>query len=117
MDSRPTAPGQFTVKADEEIAFFGPHGLVVPRKGKSAEVAGVPRNVRCGSIRYNGSRCEGACQALNSDLLTAQEINVSRLCRREGEGLKLNAAEPQDRSALPRCKNIKPWNRGTKRDR
>ena len=69
MDSRPAAPGQFIMKADEKIAFSGPHGLVVSRLGKGAEVADVPWNIRRASIRYNDSRRKGVCQALNSDLL------------------------------------------------
>jgi hypothetical protein len=59
------AQGQFTVKADEKIAFSGPYGLVVSRLGKGAEVAKVPWNIRCESIRYNDSRLTGVCQALN----------------------------------------------------
>ncbi len=56
------------MKADEKITFSGPHGLVVARIGKVAEVADVPWNIRGGSIRYNGSRRKGVCQALISDL-------------------------------------------------
>ncbi|MGA9055336.1 MAG: hypothetical protein WB763_02375 [Terriglobia bacterium] len=63
MDSRPAAPRQFTVNADEKIAFSGPHGLVVTMTGKGAEVANVPWNFRWGSIRYNNSRLTGVCQA------------------------------------------------------
>jgi hypothetical protein len=65
MDSRPAAPRQFTVKADERFAFSGPHGLIVSRIGKGAEVADVPLNIRSGSIRYNNSPLTGVCQALN----------------------------------------------------
>jgi hypothetical protein len=65
MDSRPAAPRQFTVNADEKIVFSGQHGLVVTMTGKGAEVANVPWNIRCGSIRYNCSRRKEVCQALN----------------------------------------------------
>jgi len=65
MDSRPVEPSQFTVKADEQIAFSGPHGLVVSRLGKGAEAAKVPWNIRCEIIRYNNSPLRGVCQALN----------------------------------------------------
>lgn len=81
MDSQPAAPGQFTVKADEKIAFSAPHGLVDARVGKSAEVADVSWNIRCRSIRYNSSRWKGVCQAINSDLLSPKQINMSRLCK------------------------------------
>jgi hypothetical protein len=53
------------MRADEKIAFSGPHGLVVSRTGKGAEVADVPWNNRCESIRYNDSPLRGVCQALN----------------------------------------------------
>jgi hypothetical protein len=65
MDGRPAAPRQFTMKAEDKIAFLGPHGLVVPWTGKGAEVADVPWNTRRESIRYNGSPLAGVCQALN----------------------------------------------------
>jgi hypothetical protein len=51
MESRPATPRQFTMNADEKIVFFGPHGLIVSRLGKGAELADVPRNIRSGSIR------------------------------------------------------------------
>jgi len=53
------------VNADEKIVFSGQHGLVVTMTGKGAEVANVPWNIRCGSIRYNCSRRKEVCQALN----------------------------------------------------
>jgi hypothetical protein len=53
------------MKAEDKIAFLGPHGLVVPWTGKGAEVADVPWNTRRESIRYNGSPLAGVCQALN----------------------------------------------------
>ena len=56
------------MKADEKIAFSGPHGLVVSRIGKGAKVAEVPRNIRRRIIRYNNSRLRSVCQALISDL-------------------------------------------------
>jgi hypothetical protein len=68
MDSRPATPRQSTVKADGKIAFSGPHGLIVARIVKGAEVDDVPWNIRCKGIRYNGSRLKGVCQALISDL-------------------------------------------------
>jgi hypothetical protein len=92
MDSRPATPGEFTVRADEKVAFSGPHGLVVSRTGKGAEVADVPWNIRCGNIRYNASRWKGVCQALNSDLLTPKginpEIQIERPCSVPAAGLK-----------------------------
>ena len=74
MYSRPTAPRQFTVKADEKIALSGPHGLVVSRIGKGADVADGPWNIRCRSIRYNNSRPMGVCQALDSDVLAPRKL-------------------------------------------
>jgi len=74
MDSRPAAPGQFTMNADEKIAFPGPHGLIVFRIGKGAEVDDVPWNIRCRSIRYNNSRPMGVCQALDSDVLAPRKL-------------------------------------------
>jgi hypothetical protein len=53
------------VKADEKIAFSGPHGLVVSRLGKGADVADGPWNIRCESIRYDRSLLKRVCQALN----------------------------------------------------
>jgi hypothetical protein len=81
IDGRPPTPGQLTVKAHEKTAFSGLHGLVVSMTGKGAEVADVLSNLRCGNIRYNSSPLTGVCQALNSDLLTPKEINMSRLCK------------------------------------
>ena len=92
MGSRRAAPGQFTVKAGEKVALSDRHGLVVSRIGKGAEVAGVPWNTRCVSIRYNASRWKGVCQALNSDLLTPKginpEIQIERPCSVPAAGLK-----------------------------
>jgi len=62
------------VKADEKTASSSPPGLVVTRTGKGGEVANVPWKIRCGSIRYNGSRRKGVCQALNSDVLAPRKL-------------------------------------------
>ena len=77
------------MKADEEIAFSGPHGPDISSARKGAKVADVPWNIRCESIRYNNSRLKGVCQALSSDLLTPLRELTSADFVNEASGLCL----------------------------
>src|SRR5208337_2256016 len=81
IDSRSATPEWFTLKADEKIAFSGPRGLVVSRTGKGAEVADVPWNIRCESIRYNCSPQKGSLSSLKFRPPHPKEVNKSRLCK------------------------------------